>query len=153
MSIGHTSSRSTGAPSVILTLLVDINVVLDVVLARAPWASESAELLDAVARGAARGFIAGHTVTTVHYITERASGRTAAITAVADLLDICEVVPVVSADFRRALALGLRDFEDAVQVVAALHVGADYLVSRNAKDFKGAPVLVRASAELLPLLG
>lgn len=137
----------------ILTLLVDINVVLDVVLARPPWASESAELLDAIARGGARGFIAGDAVTTVHYITERASGRAAAITAVADLLDICEVVPVVSADFRRALALGLKDFEDAVQVVAALHVGADYLVSRNAKDFKGAPILVRAPAELLPLLG
>ncbi|MEP6620015.1 MAG: PIN domain-containing protein [bacterium] len=134
------------------TLLVDINVVLDVILARAPWAEDSAELLNAVAGGRARGFVAGHTITTVHYITERASGRTTAVTAVADLLDICEVVPVLSADFRRALALGLKDFEDAVQVVAALQVGADYLVSRNEKDFKGAPVLVRAPGEVLPLL-
>ncbi|MEO6877527.1 MAG: PIN domain-containing protein [Gemmatimonadaceae bacterium] len=134
------------------TLLIDINVVLDVVLAREEWLPESAALLDVVAAGNARGFVAGHTITTIHYITARANGRSAAASAVSDLLDICSVVPMETADFQRVLSMDLSDFEDAVPASAALRVGADYIVSRNERDFKGVAIPVRSPAALLPLL-
>jgi predicted nucleic acid-binding protein len=133
-------------------LLVDTNVVLDVLLARAPWDAEAALLLDAIARGRAVGYVAGHTLTTIHYIVERAKNRTAAVTVVADLLLLVDVVPLDAADFQRALALGLRDYEDAAQVAACLRVGADFLVTRNPRDFKGAPVATRSAGEVLALL-
>jgi predicted nucleic acid-binding protein len=142
---------STGS-SAPLILLIDTNVVLDVVLAREPWLESSAALLASIVGGHARGFVAGHAVTTIHYVAARANGRAAAAMAVADLLDICDVVPLTSADFQRALAMKLADFEDAVQASAALQVGADFLVSRNEKDFRDAPVTVRSPAELLPLI-
>ena len=135
-----------------MKLLVDTNVILDVVLQRAKWLDQSAALLDAIARGRAKGYVASHAVTTIYYVTARANGRAAARTAVADVLDICNVVALASADFQRALAVDIEDYEDAVQAAAALHVGANYLVTRNEKDFKGAPVLVRSPAEVLPLL-
>jgi predicted nucleic acid-binding protein len=131
---------------------VDTNVVLDVILARAPWDVEAALLLDTIARGRAVGFVAAHTPTTIHYIVERAKDRVAAVTAVGDLLDLLDVVPLEAADFQRALALGLRDYEDAVQVAACLRVGADFLVTRNPRDFKGAPVATRSAGEVLALL-
>lgn len=134
-------------------LLVDTNVILDVILQRQPWAPEAALLLDAVVRGRARGFVAGHAVTTVHYIVEREAGRTAANTGVSDLLQILAVIPLDAADFHRAQAMGLRDYEDAVQVAACLKVGADYLVTRNGKDFKGAPVALHPPGVLLGILG
>jgi predicted nucleic acid-binding protein len=130
-------------------VLIDTNVILDVILKREPWAAEGALVLDAVARGFARGFVAGHAITTLHYIVERESGRTAATTGVSDLLQLLTVVPLDGADFQRALALGLRDYEDAVQVAAALKVGVDYLVTRNARDYRGAPVAVRSPGEVL----
>lgn len=133
-------------------LVVDTNVVLDVLLARAPWDAEAAALLDAIARGRARGFVAAHTLTTIYYIVERAKNRTAAVTAVGDLLLVMDVVPLDAADFQRALALGLRDYEDAVQVAACLRVGAHFLVTRNPRDFKGAPVATRSAGEVLALL-
>lgn len=133
-------------------LLVDTNVILDVILERAPWAAEATLLLDAIARGAARGFVAGHAITTVHYIVEKPAGRTAAATAVSDLLQLLDVVPLERSDFQRALALTLKDYEDAVQVAACLKAGADYLVTRNGKDYKGAPVTARTPGELLGIL-
>lgn len=133
-------------------LLVDTNVVLDVALGRAPWARDAARLLDAVDRGRARGFVAGHAVTTVYYVVERARGRTAAVTAVGDVLAILRVVPLGAAEFQRALALHLKDFEDAVQAAACLAVGADYLVTRNGKDFKGAGVAIKTAGEVLAIL-
>jgi predicted nucleic acid-binding protein len=134
-------------------LLIDTNVLLDVVLEREPWVEDATALLDAIAKGRAAGYVAGHAVTTLYYVVERSRHRTVAATAVSDLLQLVTVVPLSNADFQRALGLGLRDFEDACQVAACLEVGADNLVTRNPKDFKGAPVTLRSAGEVLALLG
>lgn len=133
--------------------LFDTNVLLDVILLRAPWAAVSTALLDAAARGIVRGYVASHAVTTIHYIVEREHGRATAVTAVSDLLEIVDIVELGSDDFRRALALALPDFEDAVQVAACLRIGANVLVTRNARDFRTAPVSIQSPAELLAVLG
>ena len=146
------ADTEAGATTARLKLLLDTNVILDVVLARAPWDVEAVLLLEAISRGRAAGFVAGHAVTTVHYVVERAKGRAAAVTAVSDLLQLVDVVPLDAADFQRALSFGLRDYEDAVQAAACLRIGADVLVTRNARDFKGAPVRTRSAGETLALL-
>ena len=133
-------------------LLIDTNVVLDVLLERVPWVEDATALLDAIAKGQAEGHLASHAITTVYYIVERERNRAVAATAVSDLLQLLSVVPLASAAFQRALGLGLRDYEDGVQA-AALQMGADCLVTRNAKDFKGAPLTVRSPGEVLALLG
>jgi len=133
-------------------LLIDTNVVLDVVLNREPWAAEAARLFDAVERGKARGFIAGHAITTVYYVVEKERGRQPAILAVSDLMELFTVVSVGEPEFHRALTMGLADFEDAVQVAAYLAVSATYLVTRNKKNFKGAPASAFAPGEVLALL-
>ena len=139
-------------PAALPKLLLDTNVVLDVILARAPWDSDAVLLFDAISRGRATGFVAGHAVTTVHYIVERARGRTAATTAVSDLLQLLDVVALDRADFQRALSLALTDYEDAVQAAACLRIGADALITRNPRDFKGAPIVTRSAGEILALL-
>ena len=143
------AKRETGGT---LGLLLDTNVLLDVVLERSPWAADAALVLDAISRGIARGFMAGHAVTTVYYVVEKEVGRAAANTAVADLLELLGVVAIGAAEFQRALAMGLSDFEDAVQAAACLTAGADHVVTRNAKDYKGAPVSTLTPGEVLASL-
>jgi len=143
----------TVSPAPKLRLLIDTNVLLDLVLEREPWLEEATALLDAVAKGRAEGYVAGHAVTTVYYVVERARDRTLATTAVSDLLQLLTVVPLGNADFQRALGLGLRDFEDGSQAAACLQIGADCLVTRNPKDYKGTPVILRSAGEVLGLLG
>jgi predicted nucleic acid-binding protein len=133
-------------------ILFDVNVVLDVLLERDEWVAESASLLDLAERRKINGYVAGHTLTTVHYIVARAAGRPKAAAAVTDLLRILQVVPIAAADFAQALVLGFANFEDAVQVAAALKVGADYVATRNASDFKASPVKARSPGELLALM-
>jgi predicted nucleic acid-binding protein len=133
-------------------LLIDTNVLLDVILDRSPWANEATALLDRVAGGRAKGYVAGHSITTIHYLVARSATRTRAVTAISDLIEILDIVPLGNDDFQRALALELGDFEDSVQVAACLRVAADILVSRNARDFKGAPVTVRSAAETVALI-
>lgn len=133
-------------------VLIDTNVLLDLALARPPFALDAALLHDAVARGHADGYVAGHAVTTVYYLVEKARGRATAITAVSDLLSMLQVVALGATEFHRALALGLRDFEDAVQAAACLRVGADFLATRNAADFRGAPVTTKTPGEIVAIL-
>ena len=135
-----------------LTVLLDTNILLDVILDRAPWADDATALLDSIARRQSHGFVAAHAITTIYYLVERAKGHAAATTAVSDVLEILRVVALDGSDFQRALALELQDYEDAVQAAAALKIGARFLVTRNARDFKGAPILPRSAGEVLALL-
>ncbi len=135
-----------------LGLLIDTNVVLDVILKRDPWAIDAVLVLDAISRGAAKGFMASHAVTTLHYVVEKETDRATAVTAMGDVLQLLNVIAIGAAEFQRALAMGLRDFEDAVQAAACLVAGADYLVTRDVKHFKGAPVATRTPGEVLGLL-
>lgn len=109
-------------------------------------------LLSAVEAGRAEGHVAAHTITTSHYIVAREKGREVAARAITDVLRIVGVVPVGSADFQQALVSGISDFEDAVQAAAALQISADYLVTRNTKDFRAAPIEARTPGEVLAML-
>ena len=135
-----------------MKLLVDINVLLDVLLQREPWADSAAQLLTKVERGEASGFVAGHTLTTVHYIVSRARDRQTAAAAITDLLRFLEIVAVEKADFNQALVLPIDDFEDAVQGAAALKIGADYVVSRDEAGFRGLSIPSVNPGEILSLL-
>jgi len=134
-------------------LLVDTNIVLDLVLEREDWAMEAAELLTAIDQGRAEGYIAGHSVTTVYYVVSRGRDQSAARQAVSDLLDILEVVPPGDTIFRRALTLPRRDYEDAVQAACALKIGADFIVTRNAKDFEGVEISAEPAGAVLAQMG
>lgn len=135
-----------------MKLLLDINIVLDVALQRTPWNADGVRLFAEIENGRIAGYIAGHTITTVHYVVTKAIGKQAAALVVSDLLRMFEIVPAEKADFHQAVALGLRDFEDAVQAACALKVGADYIATRNEKDFQGLPIPARNASSILALL-
>ena len=67
------------------------------------------------------------------------------------LLEVFEVAAIDRDMLVRALALGWRDFEDAVQMSAALKARADYLVTRNPRDFQDSLVRIIQPADLAAL--
>ena len=118
-------------------------------LSCAPWTGDSASVLSLIDTKRAQGFVAAHTITTLHYLLSRSLGRKGTSAALIDLLDLVDVAPVDGAAIQKALALGWDDFEDAVQAVCALAIGADYLVTRNTRDFAAIPIPVVSPAEVL----
>ena len=134
-----------------MKVLIDINILLDVVLERDPWHPAAARLLSAVDEGHIVGFVASHTVPTIHYIVEKARDRATAVSVISDLLRVVEVVPVEKDDLHRALVLPLDDFEDAVQLAAALKIDAEYIVTRNEKDFERGGIPAIGADRLLAL--
>ncbi len=134
------------------TLLLDLNVVLDVLQRREPHFEASARVWAAVEEGHLRGFVAAHSVTTLFYLLAQYLDRNRAIAAIHDLVEVFSVACVDEAVIHRALSYGWKDFEDAVQMAAAAGVEADFLITRNPKDFVTGPVAVLQPAELPAIL-
>ena len=134
-----------------LTLLLDIECVLDVLAERRPHYDDAAQLWAAVEKGSVHGLLAASSVIALHILAEQHLKQHTG-TVVMKLLQVFDIAPVTRDVILSALALGWPDFENAVQAAAAMAARADYLVSRNTKAFKGSPVPVLQPAEALALV-
>jgi predicted nucleic acid-binding protein len=135
-----------------MRLLVDTNVVLDVLLAREPFAADAARLLNAIDRGRLEGLLCATTVTTIFYVASKAVGARKAREQVHELLALFRVAPVDGDVLERALVLDFSDFEDAVLHEAARAAGAEAIVTRNGKDFAKATMPVLTAREALGMV-
>ncbi len=120
--------------------LVDTNVFLDVLLARKGLVEESQQVLDWFESRPGNGLIAWHTLSNLYYVGWKTAGREKALAAIDEILGAFEVCPVSSTEARRARNLGMADFEDALQASAAVAARAEYIVTRNTRDFRKSPV-------------
>ena len=121
-------------------VLVDLNVLLDVLLDREPHVAMSAAIWAAIEERRVQGLLAAHGFTTIFYLVAKRRGRVAAREVVSDLLAVFGVAAVDEAVLRRAAALDLADFEDAVGAAAAEAAACDAIVTRDPSGFRGSPV-------------
>lgn len=119
-------------------VLFDTNVLLDVILARAPHVAASAAALDLAARGEVEGYVAGHAVTTIAYLVQREKGAAEARRALLHLLSRTKVAPITDAAVRTAFSMGLPDIEDAVCAASAQEAGCAVIVTGNPRHFRKA---------------
>jgi predicted nucleic acid-binding protein len=134
-------------------LLLDVNVILDVLLNRTPFADAASDVWSAVETGRAQGFISAHAITTIHYLNTRSVGRKMAADTTEALLSVFDVAIVDEGVLRRAAAAGWADFEDAVTAAAAARARCDAIVTRNPKDFAKASIRVITPALAAAALG
>ena len=132
-----------------MKVLIDTNVLLDVALHRPAFFSASDRVVRWCENHRGRGFIAWHTVSNLYYILRKSLGDEAARGFIATTLDIVEVARVGTAEAKHALHLGLFDYEDALQVTAAVAAAADVIVIRDEADFAASIVKVQSPEAFL----
>jgi len=135
-----------------LQVLIDLNIILDVLQRREPFYEMSARVLVSVELSQIAGCVAAHSLTTLFYLLKKHHSPDQARVALTELLNLLAVAAVDQAVIEQALNLPYADFEDAVQMMAAVHAGASYLITRNPRDYKEGPLPVLTPAELLALL-
>ena len=136
-----------------MKVLVDTNVVLDLLLDRAPHATGAAQIFSLIERNVLSGYLCATTLTTVHYLATKVVGQKKALEDIGKLLRLFEVAPVNRAVLQGALETGgFSDFEDAVLHEAARQADADALVTRNERDFKNALLVVYGPSELINMV-
>ncbi len=133
-------------------MLLDTDVLIDVALDRHPHSGASSELLDRVEQGSRRAFVAWHTLANFYYLVTSARGDADTREFITELVRFVRVAPTDNAALRYALSLPMADFEDALQVAAARACGAQYIVTRNVRDFMRSPIPAMIPREALARL-
>jgi predicted nucleic acid-binding protein len=134
------------------TVLLDLNVVLDVILDRSPGVIAAARLWAAIEQGAGQGRLPAHGITTIFYLLAKAKGVKFARQGIERLISVFGVARVDEGVIRKALVYGWPDFEDAVCAAAAVAGNCDAIVSQDPAGYPDSPLPVLDPATALTWL-
>lgn len=131
-----------------MKILIDTNVILDVLCNRTDFVEDSLKVFKYCEVNQITGCISAMSVPNIVYIMRKEldSERIKEILTV--LTSLFTVVDLREADLLKAADLDFADYEDALQSVCATRVKANYIVTRNIKDFKNSPVPAIKPSEL-----
>ncbi len=135
-----------------MRVLVDTNVLLDVLGRRQPHWLTASRVWTLAETGQLRACISAISYNNIYYIVRKWGGREPAESALRLLRDIFETVDLTQKVLIQAMDSGLPDFEDAIQYFSAVHISADFIITRNADDFPQAGPIVMAPGEWLAIL-
>ena len=123
-----------------MKVLIDTNVIIDVLMKREPHALHSAPFLK-LCGAKVTGCLAASQTTDIFYLLVRmGTDEQTAKTVIKKLTDNIKVLDVIAADVQNGLASEMTDYEEALLAVCAKRVKADYIVTRNEKNFQLSPV-------------
>jgi len=114
--------------------------LIDVALNRGEHPKPAGLLLDALEQRPGTGFLAWHTVSNFYYLVSPARGRIGPTEFVLDVLNFVNVAPTTTEDLRLTAQLKMKDFDDAMQVAAAVACRADVIATRNTRDLPRNPI-------------
>ena len=102
--------------------------------------------------GQAKGFVSALTIANLVYVLRRELDPKKTEEVLKKLSLIFSFAELSGADLLKAACLHWNDYEDALQAVTAERLRADFIITRNVKDFKQSKVLALTPAELLARL-
>jgi len=130
-------------------LLLDTNIILDIALKREPHFELSSKIFELIDKKRIIGYITASTVTDIYYISRKEKGNEIAIEFISNLIEIVDVIGVDKSTIIKALKSNLKDFEDAVQVLAAENYEIEIIVTRNKSDFLNSGLEILTPKELI----
>jgi predicted nucleic acid-binding protein len=135
-----------------MRVLLDTDMVLDVMLARVPFAQTASRLLDLAEKGLFEAYISSITPINVFYVARKAKSIRDLRQALGQLFQTARVCLIDHSVLTNALASPITDYEDAVQHAAATASQLDAIVTRNLKDYKNATLPIFSPTDFLKQL-
>lgn len=130
-------------------LLIDANIILDVLLNRPDYVKDSAMIWKLCETEQMKGYVSTLTFATLVYIMRKQLDPEKIEDVFHKLNLIFEFTDFSVSDLTHAADLNWKDFEDAVQSVTAERIHADYIITRNVRDFSKSRVMAFTPPELL----
>ena len=121
-------------------ILLDTDVLIDIALDRMPHSEAAFELLDRIERGVEPASIAWHSISNLYYIVNPTRGDITTRDFIRELTEFVQVAETDTESIRYATQLPMADFEDAMQVAAARACNAQFIVTRNTRDYQRSPI-------------
>ena len=119
-----------------MKVLFDTNIIIDILKRREPHFEKSNEVFMFAIDGKIESFICVSAITDIFYILRKEYTDTKTMLGIIfDILEIVKPIDVFVRDIYNAAKLDFLDFEDAVTAAVAQREKADYIITRNKRDF------------------
>ena len=136
-----------------MKVLIDTNVMIDAITKRDDASSFSADLIALCSSNRITGFAAPHSFSNMYYILRKEYSDKNRRVIIGEYSKILNVVSMNEDVINAALNNNnITDFEDAIQYACAESVGADYIVTRNVKDYGRSSIKAITPEELINLM-
>lgn len=134
-----------------MKVFVDNDVILDVLLERSQFAYSS-KIIEFIEKGKIKGLTSPIIFTNTFFLVSKARDRKVAWEALRKLRILFKITKVNQDIVDKAMASGFTDFEDAIQYYSALSQKADYLVTRNKKDYISGKLAIVTPKEAIAVI-
>ena len=118
-----------------MKLLVDANILLDVLQAREPYLKDSSLIWKLCETGEVQGYASALTSANLIYIMRKQLDAKGIHDVLNKMQMIFHIAALSEAELKQASEMEWKDFEDAIQCATAERIGADFIITRNVKDF------------------
>jgi len=136
-----------------MNALIDTCIIIDALQSREPFSKDAETIFLSVANRRCVGFLTANSVTDIYFLMHKALHSAAETRkALGVLFSLFEIIDTCGIDCRKALTSGVSDYEDAVMIETAARAEIDCIVTRNLKDYAGAPMPVYSPTQFIELL-
>lgn len=132
-----------------MVLLIDANILLDVLLDRKEFVKESALIWKLCETRQMKGYVSALTFANIMYIMRKELTPEKTEEVFRRLNLIFELADFSGSVLEKAVEMKWSDFEDAVQSATAERVHADYVITRNIRDFGRSKIMALTPVEFL----
>ncbi len=131
-----------------MKILIDTNIILDVLCNRKDFAEDSLKVFKYCETHQVTGYISALSIPNIVYIMRKELDQNRIREILTSLTAIFSVVDLRETDLMKAAELEFGDYEDALQSICASRIKANYIVTRNIKDFTNSIVPAIKPSEL-----
>ena len=135
-----------------MKVLIDTNILLDVLTERDGFWEESLAIWNLCRDEKLRGFISALSIPNIVYIMRKSLTPEKTEELIRKMSVLFEIADLKVSDITEAAQMLVHDFEDGVQMSTAKRIQADYIVTRNTRDFLSSDVPCIEPAEMLKIL-
>ena len=135
-----------------MVLLIDANILLDVLMDREDFVQDSSTIWKLCETKQAIGYVSTLTFANLVYIMRKELSHDQIELVYKQLNLIFEIVDFDTNILEQAIQMKWNDFEDAIQSATAQKVKADFIITRNVKDFIESKIPSLTPTELISRL-
>ena len=135
-----------------MKVLIDTNVILDVLCNRPDFIEDSSKIWKYCEIDKIDGYISALSIPNIVYILRKELTPKKTQQIIQQIMMIFNVVELKSSDLKSAAEMLADDFEDAIQMCCASRIKADYIITRNIRDFKNSKIIALKPSELLEII-
>lgn len=132
-----------------MILLIDANILLDVLMNRQDFVKDSSMIWKLCETNQAKGYISVLTIANLMYIMRKQLDPETIEKLLVQLKFIFDFTDFGVSDLQRAAEMKWTDFEDTIQSATAERLHADFIITRNVKDFRSSKIMALTPTEFL----